>query len=170
LDVKRLYLYNNMNEKIDTLLKALEQTPRLLNELISEIDPKLYAREIIKRKWSIHEHATHIAVGDIYGFQKRLEGFKKYDIPRFEPLSGESFPITFFKDLDLKKSLNDFFEIRKTTIRLATEFTENDWNKLAIHPEYKTYTPYIMLRHLLMHDHTHLYKIEDMGIGINSIN
>ena len=70
----------------------------------------------------------------------------------------------------MKKSLNDFFEIRKTTIRLATEFTENDWNKLAIHPEYKTYTPYIRLRHLLMHDHTHLYKIEDMGIGINSIN
>ena len=69
----------------------------------------------------------------------------------------------------MEKSLNDFFEIRHSTIELAKAFNNNDWNKLANHPEYKTYTPYIMLRHLLMHDHNHLYKIEDMGLGIGHI-
>ena len=38
-----------------------------------------------------------------------------------------------------------------------------------IHPEYKTYTPYIMLRHLLRHDHNHLNKIEGMGFGIGPV-
>ena len=61
-------------------------------------------------------------------------------------------------------SMVDWME--EITIELAKEFNSNDWDKLAIHPEYKTYTPYIMLRHLLMHDHNHLYKIEDMGFGI----
>ena len=155
-----------MNREIETIISALIETPRLLKELISEIDSKIYKEKIINGKWSIHEHATHIAVSDIYGFQKRLSDFKQKEKPIIEPLSGDNFEKNFFMELDLKKSLDDFFEIRQTTIELAKVFNKNDWNKLAIHPEYKTYTPYIMLRHLLMHDHNHLYKIEDMGLGI----
>jgi len=155
-----------MNREIETIISALIETPRLLKELISEIDSKIYKEKIISGKWSIHEHATHIAVSDIYGFQKRLSDFKQKEKPIIEPLSGDNFEKNFFMELDLKKSLDDFFEIRQTTIELAKAFNKNDWNKLAIHPEYKTYTPYIMLRHLLMHDHNHLYKIEDMGLGI----
>ncbi|WP_117879351.1 DinB family protein [Aureibaculum luteum] len=158
-----------MNREIKTILNALSETPRLLKELISEIDSELYKEKMIKGKWSIHEHATHIAVGDIYGFQKRLKVFRQEEKPIFEPLSGDSFDKNFFLKLDLKKTINDFFEIRQRTIELTKAFNSNDWNKLAIHPEYKTYTPYIMLRHLLMHDHNHLYKIEDMGFGIGHI-
>lgn len=68
-----------MNREIETILNALSETPRLLKELITEIDSELYKEEIIKGKWSIHENATHIAVGDIYGFQKRLNDFKQED-------------------------------------------------------------------------------------------
>lgn len=159
-----------MDNKVETILNALEQTPRLLNELISEIDPNLYKKNIIQGKWSIHEHATHVAVGDLYGFQKRLHQFKEIDKPIFEPLSGDDFEKDFFIDLDLHSSLQDFFEIRKQTIALAKDFDQKEWSKVAAHPEYKTYSPYIMLRHLLMHDHVHLYKIEDMGFGIGHIN
>lgn len=155
-----------MIKEIESILVALNETPRLLKELINEIEPKLYKKKIIKGKWSIHEHAIHIAVGDIYGFQKRLEDFRKKEKPTFEPLSGDDFDEDFFIKLELKKTINDFFEIRQKTIELAKKYDTNDWNKLANHPEYKTYTPYIMLRHLLMHDHNHLYKIEDLGFGI----
>ena len=158
-----------MNRKIGTILYALTETPRLLKELITEIDPELYKEKIITGKWTIHEHATHIAVGDIYGFQKRINDFKQEGKPIFKPLSGDNFDDNFFIKLDLKKTVYDFFEIRQRTIELAKKFDSNDWNKLAIHPEYKTYTPYIMLRHLLMHDHNHLYKIEDMGFGIGHV-
>ncbi|MCH2196132.1 DinB family protein [Kordia sp.] len=158
-----------MNQQIEPILNALSETPRLLQELISEINPALYKKQIIHGKWSIHEHATHIGVGDMYGFQKRLKDFKEQEKPVFEPLSGDSFDKNFFIELDLHKTIEDFFEIRHKTIELAKAFDANDWNKLAIHPEYKTYTPYIMLRHLLMHDHNHLYKIEDMAFGIGHV-
>ncbi len=158
-----------MNKKIEPILKALEETPRLLKELISEIDPELYKQEIIKGKWSIHENATHIAVGDTYGFQKRLKDFKDKEKPLIEPLSGDNFDTDFFLKLDLNQAIQDFYEVRQTTVALARKFDQKDWNKLAIHPEYKMYTPYIMLRHLLMHDHSHLYKIEDMGFGIGHL-
>jgi len=158
-----------MNQKIQSILNALNETPRILKELIIEIDPELYKQEMIAGKWSIHEHATHVAVGDIYGFQKRLEDFKNKKQPIFKPLSGDNFDESFFLELDLDTCLHNFFEIRQNTIKLAISFNQNDWHKLAIHPEYKTYTPYIMLRHLLMHDHAHLYKIEDMGFGIGHV-
>lgn len=158
-----------MKQEIETLLNALNETPRLLKELITEIDPELYKKKLIKGKWSIHEHATHVAVGDVYGFQKRLTDFKQKEGPTIEPLSGDNFDDNFFIELDLKKTINDFFDIRQSTIRLAKHFDQDDWNKTAIHPEYKKYTPYIMLRHLLMHDHAHLYKIEDMGFGIGHV-
>jgi|GEM_PF-1848117 hypothetical protein len=51
-----------MNRKIETILIALSETPRLLKELITEIGSERYKEKIIKGKWSIHEHATHIAV------------------------------------------------------------------------------------------------------------
>ena len=155
-----------MTQEIETILDSLQETPRLLKQLLREIDTKLYKENIVEGKWSIHEHATHMAVGDIYGFQSRLEEFKKKETPIFEPLSGENFPKDFFMELDLNRSVNDFFRVRETTIELARTFNQGDWNKSAVHPEYKSYSPYIMLRHLLMHDHTHLYKIEDMGLGI----
>ena len=158
-----------MNREIETILNALTETPRLLSELISEIDPELHKQRLIKGKWSIHENATHVTVGDIYGFQKRLKDFQKYDEPVFEPLSGDNFSEFFFIELNLKDSLNEFFKIREETIELARKFNSNEWNKKAIHPEYKIYTPYIMLRHLLMHDHNHMYKIEDMGFGIGHV-
>lgn len=158
-----------MDQDIETILTALRETPRLLKELITEIDPDLYKQDIIKGKWSIHEHATHVAVGDIYGFQKRLEDCKQYKYPIIEPLSGDNFSKNFFLELDLFQTLEEFFKIRQSTIELAHALNKEDWYKEANHPEYKTYTPYIMLRHLLMHDHAHLYKIEDMGFGIGHV-
>ena len=158
-----------MNRDIESIINTLSETPRLLKELVDEIDSERYKESFVKGKWSIHENATHIAVGDIYGFQKRLQDFRQEEKPTFEPLSGDDFDKDYFIKLDLSKTINDFFEIRKKTIELAREFNPNDWNKSAFHPEYKIYTPYIMLRHLLMHDHNHLYKIEDMGFGIGHL-
>ena len=93
-----------MKEKeIESILNSLSETPRILKELINEIEPELYKKKIILGKWSIHEHATHVAVGDIYGFQKRLKDFKIKEFPTFEPLSGDNFKEDFFINLDLNK-------------------------------------------------------------------
>lgn len=155
-----------MTQEIETILNALNETLRLLKELITEICPKLYKKEIIKGKWSIHEHATHVAVGDVYGFQKKINGFGNQESSIFEPLSGDSFYTNCFTNLELFETIEKFFKIRNATIEMVYYLTDESWNKEAIHPEYKIYTPYVMLRHLLIRNHAHMYKIEDMGFGI----
>ena len=97
-----------MNKQTETILNALEETPRLLKELITEIDPTLDEKQLIKGKWSIHEHATHVAIGDRYGFQKRLKDFKTLETPTFEPLSGDSFEKDFSSILTYTQPLMIF--------------------------------------------------------------
>jgi hypothetical protein len=151
---------------IHPILSALAETPRLLKELVLEIPTEFHQKEVIPGKWSLHEHATHLCIGDLHGFQKRLPVFQDAKRPIFEPLSGESFPPDHFMKLDLMENIEAFFKIREETISMAMSFNADLWDKESDHPEYSRYTPYIMLRHLLMHDHAHLYKIEDLGYGI----
>ncbi len=158
-----------MNKNITSILNALEETPRILSELISEIDKEMIQKDIVKGKWTIHEHATHIAITDLHGFQERLLNFREKEKPKFTSLSGDNFEKGFYLHLNLEETIEDFYHVRQRTIELAKSLTKEDWEKEGIHPEYKKYTPYIMLRHLLMHDHNHLYKIEDMGFGIGHV-
>ncbi|MDA1119365.1 MAG: hypothetical protein O2887_02525 [Bacteroidetes bacterium] len=42
---------------------------------------------------------------------------------------------------------------------------ENDlWSKTAVHPEFNKYSHYILLRHAMMHDHFHMYRIEELWL------
>ena len=36
------------------------------------------------------------------------------------------------------------------------------WEKMATHPEYESYSLYILTRHLLMHDHWHMYRMAEL--------
>jgi uncharacterized damage-inducible protein DinB len=151
---------------IHKIITCLEQTPLILKNLISQIPEELYEVRRIKNRWSIHEHACHVATGEKYGFLKRIEQFKKEDRPKIGPLSGESFPPDFYMQMDLKSALKEFENFRKKVIDISNNLEESIWNKEADHPEYKMYTPYIMLRHLLLHDHFHMYRIEELWLTL----
>ena len=144
--------------------ESLSKTPGILIELLDQIPSDLLKQRRIEDKWTIHEHACHIATGDKFGFHKRIAAFINELEPKFEPLSGESFDKDFYSEMDLNKALDEFKQLRKQTIELTNNLEAQIWNKNSIHPEYEKYTPYIMLRHLLMHDHFHMYRIEELWL------
>jgi hypothetical protein len=39
------------------------------------------------------------------------------------------------------------------------------WKNRARHPEYDEYTPYIMARHVLLHDNLHMYRMEELWMA-----
>ena len=146
------------------IICCLGSTPEILKSLLTKIDSELYKKSIISDKWSIHEHACHLAVGDKFGFLKRIKLFIDEDTPTITPLSGESFPVDFFINMDLKSALEEFIVLRKKVLKVSNNIEYSLWDKEGDHPEYKIYTPYIMIRHLLMHDFYHLYKIEELWL------
>ena len=42
--------------------------------------------------------------------------------------------------------------------------TPADWEKTATHPEYEQYSLIILARHILMHDHWHMYRMEELWL------
>jgi hypothetical protein len=149
---------------IEQILGCLEKTPRILTELLSQIPAEVLKARRIRNSWCIHEHACHVATGDRIGFIDRLHQFLDEECPVFVPLSGESFPPDYLMEMSLKSALDGFFEDRAEVIELARSLEPSLWAGEGRHPEYITFTPYIMLRHRLMHDYFHMHRIEELWL------
>ena len=112
---------------LELITKSLKQTPVILEQLLKQIDPKLYKKRRILNKWSIHEHATHLATGDKVGFIDRFEKFIKEDIPEFIPFSGESYPQDYFYNLDLNEAQEEFRQNRKQLIEMVRKIEDDSF-------------------------------------------
>ena len=52
-----------------------------------------------------------------------------------------------------------------STARFSTARADaGTWQKTATHPEYAQYSFYILVRHILMHDHWHMYRMEELWL------
>ena len=153
-----------MND-IPAIISGLEQTPLVLKSFLMHIPPEAVKCRRISDKWSIHEHACHIATGDRDAFLDRWRQFQQNKRPVIAPLSGESYPQEHFLQMDLQQTIKGFFEVRAELVQQARNADNEFWLREAEHPEYRCYTPYIMLRHRLMHDYFHMYRIEGLWLS-----
>lgn len=155
-------------QDIKYILESLEKIPSMLKNMIGEIPKELLKQRRIAGKWCIHEHACHIIAVQPMLIQ-RMEKFVKEEKPEFIPYFPDNTDKQDdFMNMDLVKQLDQFSGYRKELINKASHLSEQDFNKTSIHPEYKKYTPYILLRHILMHDLLHMYRIEELWLTNDS--
>ena len=151
-------------KELKKVIAGLEQTPSLLKEMLSEIPSALMKKRRIPGKWCIHEHAVHFAKVQKM-LNERLKRFMTEESVEIVPyVPGASTPADELIKADLKASLKEFSQDRKTFIRMLARLKPKDWRKQARHPQFTRYTPYIMIRHLLLHDYTHMYRIEELWL------
>jgi len=150
---------------INDKLEIMGQTPDILNELLDEVPDYILKTRRIKNKWSIHEHVCHL-----YESQKmmikRFRVFKSTNNPKFVPyLPGSpETPDNNLQKMDMQMCKTGFKKDRNELITFLQTFTEVDWENRGGHPEYKVFTPAIFLRHIMMHDHFHMYRIEELWL------
>ena len=149
----------------EQILSCLEKTPEILAGLLTQIPGDLLKTKRLEHSWSIHEHACHIATGDGIGVLDRLRLFFDEECPVFLPLSGESFPPDHLMKMNLDQAIDGFFKERAEVVRRAKFLDASLLEKEGKHPEYGIFTPYVMLRHRLMHDYYHMYRIEDLWLA-----
>ncbi|MBF0634567.1 MAG: DinB family protein [Nitrospinae bacterium] len=151
-------------KELKKIIAGLEQTSSLLKEMLSEIPSTLMRKHRIPGKWCIHEHAVHFAKVQKM-LNERLRRFMTEENMEIVPyVPGASTPVDELIKADLKTSLKEFSKDRKTFVKTLKRLKPKDWRKQAKHPEYTNYTPYIMIRHLLFHDNTHMYRIEELWL------
>ena len=151
-----------MND-IEEILVCLEKSPLLLKNLVASIPRELLKKNRIPGKWNIHEHACHL-VGVQPMFIERFRMFKQHQEPVFEVYIPGKTVQEDLMSMDLDDSLGRFEGYRDELIRQVKSMDKDLWQRHGRHDEYIEYTPYIMLRHILSHDHVHMYRIEELWL------
>ena len=146
----------------ETMIQTLEHAPEILKEMMAEVPAELMRAHRIPGKWCVHEHACHLAAGQPM-LNERLRRFMQEEHPQFVPYNPENeTPNDFLLKMDLNTALDDFEKLRKAFIRQLRDLKESDWRKEGHHPEFSRYTPFILMRHVMFHDHLHMYRIESL--------
>ena len=149
---------------LPALIQNLGTTGDILTQFIAAIPAD---RLLVQRRaefWTIAEHVAHLA--DVQEMLlERIRKFETDPAPNFIPFfpdEDETQPET--TTIDIKDALKRFSSLRKEQIDLLNRIDETAWDKTATHPEYEHYSLYILVRHILMHDHWHMYRIEELWL------
>ena len=151
-------------EDIGKIIQNLRNAPNILANLVKNIPADLLKKNRKNGKWCIHSHACHLAVSQPV-LLDRFDKFIEQKQPEFRPyFPDKDFGESYLLTLDLEEHLKLFRLYRKNLVEKIDLVNNDFWDKKAIHPEYEIYTPYIMLRHIIMHDYLHMYRIEELWL------
>ena len=130
--------------------------------LVREVPPSILKRRPAPKRWSAHEHACHLAHVHKLFFD-RLDYMLKHPAPVINPyLPGDQDADDLLLHMDLDECLERFVADRERLVARLETLSPEEWSQSAEHGEYRTYSVFIMFRHLTLHDFLHAYRIEEL--------
>jgi hypothetical protein len=155
-------------DTVSAVIDALERAPEIVVPLVREVPAAVLKRRPPSGKWSIHEHACHLAAVHSLFFD-RLDQMLTAPAPVITPYDpGTQDPDDALLRLDLHESLAAYVRDRARLVKRLRELSPAEWAQTAEHAEYSRYSVFIMFRHLALHDFLHAYRIEELLLGRNS--
>jgi len=147
------------------LLDSLAQAVTILTEFVATIPADKLDVRRGEGFWTINEHVSHLA--DVQPMLlERLQRFEAEEAPEFVPFipddddAADSGP----PNMPTAAALDQFADVRRQQLDLLKAADDLTWQKTATHPEYAQYSFYILVRHILMHDHWHMYRMEELWL------
>lgn len=150
---------------IPDLLDGLRRAPRILAQFVETIPrQKLDARRG-DGFWTIAEHVCHLAQVQPMLLQ-RFQRFVSEEHPVFVPfLPGNTDQAPEAQPpMSIASALDQYADYRSKQLQLLESIDRLTWQKSGTHPEYDSYSLYILTRHVLMHDHWHMYRMEELWL------
>ena len=145
-----------------SIIDALERAPAVVVPLVRQAQPDVLKRRPPSGKWSIHEHACHLA--EVHAlFFSRLELMLSRENPvirSYDP--GRDDPGERLLQLDLDEALDRFTRERGRLVDRLRTLAPEAWTRTARHDEYNSYSVFTMFRHAALHDFFHAYRIEEL--------
>ena len=146
----------------EQLIAALERAPGIVIPLVRQAGPAIVKRRPPSGKWSMHEHACHLA--EVHPlFFRRLDLMLSQDNPAirsYEP--GRDDPADALLQIDLEEALERFKRDRDRLVERVRRLRPEDWTRTGQHDEYNSYSVFTMFRHVALHDFFHAYRIEEL--------
>ena len=147
---------------VPAVIDALRRAPDIVVPLVREVPTSILKRRPAPGRWSAHEHACHLAHVHALFFD-RLESMLTEPAPVIRPyLPGDQDADDLLLRMDLDECLDRFVLDRERLVARLKTLTPMEWAKTAEHGEYRTYSVFIMFRHVALHDFLHAYRIEEL--------
>jgi uncharacterized damage-inducible protein DinB len=153
-----------MSDKSD-LLDGLRRAPSVLSAFVRSMPENKLDLRRGQGFWTIAEHISHLAQVQPM-LLERIQRFMKEDHPEFVPYipgEGADEPVTPVR-MEVSAALEQFADCRKNLLADLERADQSAWQKMAAHPEYEHYSLYILVRHILMHDFWHMYRMEELWL------
>ncbi len=151
-------------QDIPDLLDGLRRSINILSAFVTAVPENKLNRRRGANFWTVAEHANHLALVQPM-LLERLQRFLAEDRPEFVPyVPGDAEEEDRPPEMEMKAALAEFARCRQQQLALLEKADDAAWQKTAIHPEYDLYTLYILTRHILMHDHWHMYRMEQLWL------
>lgn len=149
---------------IPDLLKGLERTGRILSEFVQSIPAEKMNLRRGEGFWTIAEHVSHLAQVQPM-LLERLQRFMAEDRPEFIPyIPGDGEAEAQPPQMALNEALESFAHQRAQQLALLEKADDDAWRKTGGHPEYELYSLHILVRHILLHDYWHMYRMEELWL------
>ena len=146
---------------ITGVTEALERAPALVIPLVRQAPAESLKRRPPSGKWSIHEHAVHLA--EVHPLMLgRLDVMLMEDDPvirSYDPGRDDPDDVLLQRDLE---AVEQYARDRVSLVERLRQLTEAEWRRTARHDEYNSYSVFTMFRHLALHDFFHAYRIEEL--------
>jgi hypothetical protein len=150
---------------IPDLLESLKRSASILAAFARTIPADALHRRRNAACWSPAEHVSHLAQVQPM-LLERLQRFRDEEHPAFVPYipgEGEEEPDTPAV-MPIDAALEQFSRYRVNQTDLLAAAGVATWEKTGSHPEFTHYSCYILARHILMHDHWHMYRMEELWL------
>lgn len=147
------------------LLEGLKRSASILSAFIQTIPADALHRRRDAACWTPAEHASHLAQVQPM-LLERLQRFRDEEHPVFVPYipgEGDEEPDTP-EVMSIDAALEQFSRYRTKQTDLLASASATTWEKTGSHPEFALYSCYILARHILMHDHWHMYRMEELWL------
>ncbi len=147
------------------LLEGLRRSPNVLTVFVQSIPEAQLDRRRGEGFWTLAEHVSHLAQVQPM-LLERLQRFAQEEHPEFIPyIPGEGEEASDTPErMEIETALSQFAEVRSRQLTLLESADETVWKRQATHPEYDLYSYHILVRHILMHDHWHMYRMEELWL------
>jgi hypothetical protein len=146
---------------VNDIVTVLELNKNILCQFIEQMTESEMNNKI-KNYWTIYEHIEHLASSQKI-LLNRIKQFIEEDNPIIKSYGPEK-EENGNKNQSVKKLLKEYGELRNEQINKIKNVNKNIWEKEGRHEEYKKYTFEILIRHAILHDSFHMWRMEELWI------
>ncbi|WP_243360830.1 DinB family protein [Fundidesulfovibrio terrae] len=146
-------------------LDGLARVHSVLSSMVRRIPSGRVLERRGEKCWTILEHVGHLA--DVQPMlHQRIQRILNEDVPEFVPfLPAEGTYSPNAAGVDVETALARFDSGRRKQLEILRSMDPASWDRAAVHPEYTQYGLRILVRHILMHDYWHMYRIEELWLS-----